>query len=148
MSSYLIDSHVLLWSVEGKLEKTAADIIGNDNNVILVSFASLWELYIKASVKKLQLEEDFPEMIESLGFTVLNFKFSHLKELKSLPHIHRDPFDRMIIAQARAENIKLITADPEIMKYDVKWIDAGERYDAGFGHSSACGKDGQGVRVS
>ena len=128
MGSYLIDSHVLLWSVENapKLSKLAGDIINDKNNRIFVSIASLWEIHVKVSIGKLNIKPDFFEILDAADYRILNIEKTHLTELITLPHIHRDPFDRMIVAQARVEKCKLITADPEIMKYDLKWIGAGE----------------------
>ncbi len=119
--AYLLDTHSLLWAL-GKpdaLSDSARTAIGDANNVIHVSTASLWECAIKASIGKLELPEDFFDAVTAAGFEELQIRISHLKVYGVLPMHHRDPFDRMLVAQATAESLTLISRDPKIAEYGV-----------------------------
>jgi PIN domain nuclease of toxin-antitoxin system len=118
---YLLDTHILLWFING--EELDWDLI----NKIFLSIASLWEIAIKHSLGKLPLQSEFSELKEILHDTnieILPIEFSHLQELLVLPDIHNDPFDRIIIAQAIHENLKLITRDSKFKGYaaDITWV--------------------------
>ena len=123
---YIIDTHALLWYLRNsdELSETAHKIIDNEDT-IFVSIASLWEIAIKHSLGKLELEFSISQ-IENLCYkkdiSILPIKAFHLDELERLPKIHNDPFDRLIICQARTENLLLITRDTIIPKYDVKTV--------------------------
>jgi PIN domain nuclease of toxin-antitoxin system len=118
----LLDSHVLLWSV-----MQTPRVLGIQTKVLLVdplvdryvSVASLWELSIKKSIGKLDFPDALIDDIIKANITLLNIESSHLKKLMLLPHHHGDPFDRLLIAQAQAENLTLITSDKNIPRYDV-----------------------------
>ena len=119
--AYLLDTHSLLWAL-GKpdaLSDSARTAIGDANNIIHVSTASLWECAIKASIGKLELPEDFFDAVTRAGFEELQIRISHLKVYGVLPMRHRDPFDRMLVAQATAESLTLISWDSKIADYDV-----------------------------
>lgn len=118
---YLLDTHSLLWALgaPGVLSRPARDVLAAPANSIFVSSASLWECAIKASIGKLDLPDDFFAAIPETGYEVLPIRLSHRNEYRALPLHHRDPFDRMFVAQARAEALTLITRDPEIAKYEV-----------------------------
>lgn len=119
--AYLLDTHSLLWAL-GKpdaLSDSARTAIGDANNVIHVSIASLWECAIKASIGKLELPKDFFDAVTTAGFEELRIRISHLKVYGVLPMHHRDPFDRMLVAQATAESLTLISRDSKIAKYGV-----------------------------
>jgi PIN domain nuclease of toxin-antitoxin system len=118
---YLLDTHALLWALgePGALAPAARDTIASPTNLIFVSTASLWECAIKASIGKLALPEDFFDAISGTGYEVLQIRIPHLNVYRSLPMHHRDPFDRILVAQAKAEALTLITRDPEIAKYDI-----------------------------
>jgi PIN domain nuclease of toxin-antitoxin system len=120
----LIDSHILLWWMEQpeKLSKLNYDLIASKLNVIFVSAVSMAELRIKQNIGKLQLPPDFDASVLSGDFSVLPLLPEHTAALASLPLHHRDPFDRMLIAQAIAENLTLITTDKDILKYDLKLL--------------------------
>ena len=111
---FLIDTHILIWFLEGKaslLARHRSFIVEGDNSVF-VSIASLWEIAIKVSLSKLDLSATIPEIIEKL----------HLQSIEVLaitPFHHRDPFDRMIIAQSLVENIPLISVDGNFDEYGV-----------------------------
>jgi PIN domain nuclease of toxin-antitoxin system len=124
---YLLDTHVFLWYFEDsdKLSETAANIIENTKAEKYVSIASLWEFSIKYSMNKLEFEGGLSQlwkMISQNGFIILPITQFHLERIVSLPFYHRDPFDRLIIATAQAENTFLVTADENIHKYDVKYV--------------------------
>jgi PIN domain nuclease of toxin-antitoxin system len=118
---FLVDTHAMLWALgePSALSSTARKTISDPANLIVVSSASLWECAIKASIGKLDLPENFFDSIPSAGYEVLPIRISHLNVYRTLPMHHRDPFDRMLIAQARAEALTLISRDPEIAKYEV-----------------------------
>lgn len=122
---YLIDTHILLWYLKGekKLAKNIKEAIENSDNKILVSKVSLWEIAIKVSIGKLELHSDF-EALENLlvknEFELLEFDFDDLSELIQLPFHHQDPFDRLLIAQARNRKITLITDDNKFKLYEVQ----------------------------
>jgi len=117
----LLDSHVFLWSVidDYRLSPEAHAMIKGEE-LIFVSIVSLWELTIKAKLGKLVFPEDILDSIEDNGYKILPMKIEHIKEYGKLPLIHKDPFDRLIVSQAKSEDLLLITADKEILKYDIK----------------------------
>ena len=124
---YLLDTHVLLWYVEDsvKLSETMATIVEDAGVQKCVSIASLWEFAIKHSKGKLQFEGGFDrlwEMITKNGFAILPITQSHLAGVVQLPFIHRDPFDRLLVATAKAEGMTILTADENIHKYDVSTL--------------------------
>jgi len=121
---FLIDTHALLWAL-GKPDSMALearDAVADPANLLFVSMASLWECAIKASIGKLDLPEGFFDSIPEAGYDVIPIQTSHLKLYLSLPMHHRDPFDRMLVAQAKVQSLTLITRDPEIQKYDVEFM--------------------------
>ena len=127
MAGYLIDTHTALWYFKGdeKLSKTAYEIIYNSSNPIFLSIASAWELTIKIGLGKLKFtgkSADFFRLAEDDDITILPIKPSHLTALETLPMIHRDPFDRLLIATALAEEMTLITVDENIQQYEVSQI--------------------------
>ncbi len=119
---FLVDTHALLWALgePSALSPAARDAIANPSNLIMASSASFWECAIKASIGKLDLPEDFFDSVPEAGYEVMPIRISHLNVYRTLPMHHRDPFDRMLVAQARAEALTLISRDPEIAKYDVE----------------------------
>jgi PIN domain nuclease of toxin-antitoxin system len=120
--AYLLDTHVLLWSfrrTSGKLGKNTRAVLQKDSMRKYVSVVSLWEATIKNSLGKLDLQDDFFEILATLDIEILPIEIEHLEALQLLPHHHGDPFDRMLIAQAQAENLTLITADKNIPRYEV-----------------------------
>ena len=121
---YLLDTHVLLWffSSPEKLSETVRKIFLDNQSNLFLSWYSLWEITIKVSLGKLILAESWLELIESElqrnRIVLVNTTFSHLNELHKLPFHHRDPFDRMLISQAKVEKMTLLTSDRQISKYD------------------------------
>lgn len=123
----LLDTHVLLWFLNGdeKLNKQQKEIIESPKNLKFVSIATLWEISIKLSLNKLKLPLDlksFIQLIDQNGFLILPIELEHIIEISNLEFIHRDPFDRILIAQSLVEKLTLLTNDENIMKYDVKTI--------------------------
>ena len=122
---YLLDTHALIWYFEndGKLPQRVEEIIDDPKNKIYVSSATLWEIAIKVGLGKLDVDFDnLLEQVDNAEFLVVQMKNLYLRELLFLPQIHRDPFDRLLIATAKIENMILITTDEHIQKYDVEWI--------------------------
>ena len=123
----LLDTHTVLWFFEAdeRLSETAIDAICDAENNKYVSIATLWEISIKHSIGKLKLDggiENFVDTIHKNGFILLDIIPEHVSTVANLPLIHRDPFDRMLVAQAMVENISIVTADSEIIKYDINII--------------------------
>ena len=124
----LADTQSYLWFVKGesRLPKRFRSVIENRDNQTFVSVCSLWEIAIKSSLKKLDLNGTFAELVEEqvedYGFFLLPITPTHLIELERLPHHHRDPFDRLIIAQAIVEGLPVITTDPKFERYGIELI--------------------------
>lgn len=89
---------------------------------VLVSAASVWENAIKRSLGKLEIEDRWPAALARLGFTQCPVTAEHAAAVQSLPWLHRDPFDRLLVAQARLEEATLVTADARIREYDVRTL--------------------------
>jgi PIN domain nuclease of toxin-antitoxin system len=123
----LLDTHAFLWAVAEpeKLSKRAARVIEDEANQLLLSVASLWEIVLKAQAGKLQLPEGpqfLAEHMAQLGIGSLPVDTGHVLALLSLPLHHRDPFDRLLVAQCQTERLPIVTADKEIRRYDVQTI--------------------------
>ena len=120
----LLDSNAFLWWRDGsrRLSTRAAEEIRNSDNDIAVSIGTLWEITIKRTLGKLQFLEDFEAVTEAEGFVLLAITYSHLRALERLPLHHRDPFDRLLIAQALAEGIPIATADRRFAAYGVQVV--------------------------
>lgn len=121
----LIDTYILLWFLEGNklLSKSRRQIIVNPNNDVFVSIASLWEITIKISVGKLTLAKPLADVIKQIvieNFEILPILPEHTVQVSALPFHHRDPFDRIIIAQSKVENLKIMTDDSEFGSYGFK----------------------------
>jgi PIN domain nuclease of toxin-antitoxin system len=123
--SYLLDTHSLLWFItyDKKLPQGVIDKIRDTNTHCQASIVSLWEMGIKNSLGKLHLEKSLKDIfviIEKSGLTTLSLLPEHILYRNSLPFHHRDAFDRIIIAQAMAEELTIITKDQAFSAYDVK----------------------------
>ncbi|HEY5832023.1 MAG: type II toxin-antitoxin system VapC family toxin [Hyphomicrobiaceae bacterium] len=114
----LLDTHALIWWVEGDDRITARlrQLLGSPQEDVFVSAATAWEIATKVRIGKLQLAEEFLQnfldAVEALGFRPLPISLRHGYEAGRLPGPHRDPFDRMLAAQALAEDLVLVSADP------------------------------------
>jgi len=118
----LLDTHTFLWFVSGKkeLSDTAKSLIQNSNVHNFVSIASLWEISIKVKLGKLQIKGTIPSIIDDLtenNFELLPINFAHIAKNYELEFHHRDPFDRIIIAQALVEGMQIISRDEQFDKY-------------------------------
>lgn len=124
MARLLVDSHVLLWHVldDSRLGPAPTAAIEADDAQVVVSVASLWEIAIKSGLGKLQAPDDLPERVEELGFESLTVTPEHAWRVRSLPHHHRDPFDRLLIAQAQLERLPIVSADSAFDAYDVDLV--------------------------
>ena len=123
----LLDSHAVIWFFDNdpRLSKPAIEAISNLDNTIYVSIASVWEVGIKYSTGKLTLNKGIDGFIEAISdndFNLLEVSSEHIKEVAKLPFIHRDPFDRMLIAQAKIEGMTILTVDENIVKYDINTV--------------------------
>jgi PIN domain nuclease of toxin-antitoxin system len=117
----LVDTHVLLWHLtdDPRLGPVPTDAIEEHGFDVFVSAASIWELAIKSALGKLQIPDDLPGNVVQNGFRLLDVTPEHAWATRSLPMHHRDPFDRMLVAQAKVEGLLLLSADPALSAYDV-----------------------------
>jgi PIN domain nuclease of toxin-antitoxin system len=126
MRRLLLDTHAFLWwlSDDPALGAEARQMIGEPRNQILVSAASIWEISIKQAKGMLEAPQDLEVLVEDEGFTKLPISLFHGQQAGKLPEIHRDPFDRMLIAQTQAEGLELVTADGIIPQYGIRIVSA------------------------
>jgi PIN domain nuclease of toxin-antitoxin system len=124
----LLDTHAFLWWVNDapELSTKARKAIADEASTCFLSLASCWEMAIKSSLGKLglamPLDRFIPEQLAANGFSLLNIDFRHAARVESLPFLHRDPFDRLLVAQALAEKLTLVSADAMLSDYGVKRI--------------------------
>lgn len=120
----LLDTNAFLWWVtdDPKLSDTARSIISNPENPIFFSVASAWEIVIKSQLGKLPLPEPaklyIPDRIEHYGFIRLSINMKDVLEISNLENHHKDPFDRLLIAQGKTHNLPIVTADEKFTLYD------------------------------
>ncbi|MFP4393212.1 MAG: type II toxin-antitoxin system VapC family toxin [Desulfohalobiaceae bacterium] len=117
----LLDTHMLLWWLDDSpyLSDGERSAIANPANLIVVSAAVIWEIRIKQALGKLEIPAEFYTIIKEQGFELLSITTDHAYAAGGLPMHHRDPFDRMIIAQANLEKLCVITRDTIFSRYDV-----------------------------
>lgn len=124
----MLDTHVFLWWItdDPRLTVRARSVIGEGKNIIFFSAASAWEIAIKARLGKLKVPGDLrafiAEQLALNNITPLPVRLSHALYVYVLPDYHRDPFDRLLVAQAQIENLLLLTSDLQIAKYAVEII--------------------------
>ena len=123
----LLDTHSVIWFLNGdnQLSNTASVLIRDVDNNRFLSIASLWEVAIKIKTGKLELDflfADFEEKLRENAITILPVSFEHTKQLLDLELHHRDPFDRMIIAQSVTENLTIISKDKNFSLYPIKLL--------------------------
>ena len=125
MKRLLLDTHVILWWLNGgeNLKSSVRDLLSDVGNQIYFSAASVWEISIKKRLGKLDVPENVLELIDESGFDELAISSFHAFEAGALLTEHKDPFDRMLIAQAQAEGLILITHDTLIYKYGIRCLD-------------------------
>ncbi len=118
--SLLLDTHALLWWLAGeRLEDEAVDRVGDPDVLVVVSAATVWEIALKRALGKLRFPGDPGEEALAAGFEPLSVSFAHATRAATLPPHHRDPFDRMLVAQAQEEGLALVSRDPAFAPYDV-----------------------------
>ena len=121
----LLDAHVLLWYFSGdpRLSPRCQAVLDDDGNSKWVSIASLWEIAIKVGLGKIQLgqpfDQLFPTLLRKNQINVLTISTGHVSRLLTLPGIHKDPFDRILVAQAASESLMIVTVDANIAKYPI-----------------------------
>lgn len=116
----LLDTHTLLWWLGGQpLAREATELIEEPATAVLVSAASIWEIGIKRQVGKLRFEGSAVEEVTEAGFDLLPIAVSDAERAGDLPAHHRDPFDRMLVAQAQVHQLTLVTRNPAFDGYDV-----------------------------
>lgn len=120
----LLDTHTFLWwlSDPQRLTPAASSAIGDFQNQVLVSVAVLWEVAIKRSIGKLTIPFDIERIVADSGFELLTISLRHIAESERLPFHHRDPFDRLLVAQAIVENATLVTRDPDVLHYRAQFL--------------------------
>lgn len=124
----LVDTQILLWLAweeREKLSEKAVALLDDPNVELYFSIASLWETEIKAHLNKPDFDVDIEALEQGLfevGFKMLPIKLQHLLALRHLPHIHRDPFDRLLLAQAEAEQLFFLSADRIMDKYQKPFV--------------------------
>jgi PIN domain nuclease of toxin-antitoxin system len=129
MNCYLIDTHTFLWfaTENSRLKEDVRSLIGNTNNIILLSIASIWECTIKYKLGKLPIQTSNLKVfinseLKHSNIKILNITPNHVYRIVDLPLHHRDPFDRLLIAQALIEEIPIITADQQFENYNAEII--------------------------
>jgi PIN domain nuclease of toxin-antitoxin system len=125
--SLLLDTHILLWwlSDDPLLPAAARAAIAPPENEVNVSAATAWEIAIKKAAGRLDAPDDLMEALDSNDFKTLAITAAHVRMASELPPHHSDPFDRMLIAQTRAENLTLISVDNRFSRYDVELLPLG-----------------------
>lgn len=126
--SFLLDTHALLWWLfnDPKLSATARAILADPNNVVFVSSASAWEITTKYRLGKLEsaavLVQDVAKFVVEAGFEELPVSIAHAQQAGLWSHAHRDPFDRMLAAQAKLDDLALVSLDPELRQFGVRIV--------------------------
>ncbi len=118
----LLDTHIFIWACDApdKLTAETRTALAEPANDVLFSAASAWEIAIKATIGRLRFPLDrMAEIVSEMGFTPLPMTMAHALEAGALPRHHDDPFDRMLIGQARRDGLTLVTLDRQIARYDV-----------------------------
>lgn len=115
----LLDTHILLWWLSGsaRLPRRSRERLVDPGNTLFISAASLWEIRIKESLGRIQVPADLERQLGPLGMEALAISTAHTAALADLPLLHRDPFDRMLLAQASVEGMKLLTSDRAVLAY-------------------------------
>jgi PIN domain nuclease of toxin-antitoxin system len=122
----LVDTHAMLWWLrdDPRLSRRARAVLADGDSELLWSIASSWEIAVKLSAGKLELDRPlerlFAELVSEQGVEVLPIGHEHCARVAGLPLHHRDPFDRMLVAQAQHERVPLLTADPKLGAYEVE----------------------------
>lgn len=120
----LLDTHALLWWLDDPslLSDDARSAVRDGENEVLVSAATAWEIVVKQALGRLDAPEDLEAVLRDCRFEALPVTIPHALALRALPPIHRDPFDRMLIAQTMTEGLRIVTRDETILRYPVTHI--------------------------
>jgi PIN domain nuclease of toxin-antitoxin system len=120
----LLDTHVLLWWLDDhpNLSYRAKAAIADGKNLILVSAAVIWEIRIKHALGKLEIPENFRQVLDQQDFEMLDITVEHAHAIGYLEPQHRDPFDRMLVAQAKVEGLTIVTHDNRLIKYKIPML--------------------------
>jgi PIN domain nuclease of toxin-antitoxin system len=118
----LVDTNALLWWLtdDPDLSATAREALAEPANDVLVSAASVWQIAIKRALGKLTVPDDLLSQIEAQGFGWLTVNAEHAWQVRDLPPHHRDPFDRLLVAQSLVEQMPIVSADPRLAAYGVE----------------------------
>ena len=124
---YLFDTHALIWYFEdsSKVPEKIVNLIDSSVNQKYICSASLWEIAIKTNIGKLEMNFSFDDLLNEIAnsdLVILQIEDDYLRKLSNLPLLHKDPFDRLLIATAIVEGMTIITVDENIHKYDVLWV--------------------------
>ena len=122
----LLDTHVLLWWLDdhSTLSKKIKAVIADGKNPVFVSAVVIWEITIKQALGKLEIPRNFRRVLDDQPFEMLDITVEHAHAVGDLPAYHRDPFDRMLVAQAKVERLTLATRDIRLKKYKIPLITA------------------------
>jgi PIN domain nuclease of toxin-antitoxin system len=122
----LLDTHVLLWWLDDHptLSKKARGAIADGRNLVFISAVVVWEIKIKQALGKLEIPQNFREVLDAQPFIALDITVEHAHSVGELPAHHRDPFDRMLVAQTKVERLTLMTRDIHLRKYKIPLIEA------------------------
>jgi len=126
VTKLLLDTHVLIWWLNGddQLGEIAKEMIANPVNEVYVSAATTWEMSIKKQLGKLNAPDDIEQVVAQSGFLPLSISMFHAQQAGMLPAHHKDPFDRMLIAQAQADGLVVVTKDEFFPQYHIRLLDA------------------------
>lgn len=122
MRKLLVDTNVIVWLLLGdraQVSEAARVALEDERNRVAVSAVTVWEIAIKRSLGKLTIEDRWARTLTRLGFDALPVSSIHAEAVEHLPWHHRDPFDRLLVAQASAEGLELVSADPRLAAYGV-----------------------------
>ncbi|MFC1532498.1 type II toxin-antitoxin system VapC family toxin [Thermodesulfobacteriota bacterium] len=122
----LLDTHVLLWWLDDNstLSTKARTAISDSKNLVFISAVVIWEIKIKQALGRLKIPKNFRKVLDEQSFEMLDITTEHAHAIGDLPPHHRDPFDRMLIAQAQVEGFTIITRDIRLKKYNAPYIEA------------------------
>lgn len=124
--NFLLDTHVLLWWLDDNsdLSEKARSVITDGEHLVFVSAATIWEIRIKEALGKLKIPRNFQKVLRDQPFEMLDITTDHAHAVGALPDHHRDPFDRMLVAQAKTEGLSLVTRDRHLKNYNIPIVEA------------------------
>ena len=122
----LLDTHVLIWALDNpsRLSRKAGAAIEDEENEVFVSVVSPWELAVKGPREGLRLPDGLEAKLDQHRFDMLPVLYRHTEPIGEMPYHHRDPFDRMLVAQAVVDNLTIVTADRKLTEYQVSLMPA------------------------